>query len=161
MGGPGRRWKLTSLGERFLSAPAYLQLWQLLMTWWTQINWAIGSPYGYEDGYMPPGFSRLALKHLLELPSEELTPFQAFADQMIADTRMVWPIQDQENARHILRKIIEWTVIDPLVDFGILTTISVPHKILGPEYQELSAFQLTPFGKGLLEAINDTVEQWI
>lgn len=153
-GGLSRRWKLTPLGERFLVAPAPLQVWLLLVTWWTQTNWAIAAPYSFEDGYMPPGFSRLVLKRLLELPLEEPVSFKRFADRLIEDSRMVWAIQDQESARHILRSIVERTVIKPLVDFGILQTEYQPHKTLGTDFPQLSTFQITPFGKGLLEAIH-------
>jgi hypothetical protein len=159
MGGLGRRWKLTSHGEGFLAASAQQQVWLLLVTWWTQINWAIASPFGYDDGYMPDGFSRLTLKRLLKLPLEELTPFEAFADQMIKEAGLIWPIQNQDNAHHILQKIIEWTVIDPMGDFGILKTVHIPHRTLGAEFHELSSFQITPFGKRLLEAIDDELKQ--
>jgi hypothetical protein len=159
MGGLGRRWKLTSLGESFLTVSAPLQVWLLLATWWTQINWAIASPFVYGDGYMPYDFSTLTLKHLLELPLEELTQFEAFADLMIEDARLFWPIEDQNNAHRILQKIIEWTVIGPMVDFGILSTVYQPHQTLGAEFRELSAFQITPFGKRLLEAIDDEMKQ--
>jgi len=71
---------------------------------------------------------------------------------------MVWPTENQDNARRILHSIIERTVINPLVDFGILKTEYAPHKTLGAEFRELSSFQITPFGKGLLEAINDAIE---
>jgi hypothetical protein len=158
-GGPGRRWKLTPLGERFLAAPSPLQVWLLLATWWTQTNWAIASPFDFEDGYMPPGFSRLALKQLLDLTLGEPASFERFADRMIEDSRMVWPIQNQDNARRILRSIVERTVIDPLVDFGILKTEYEPHKTLGAEFRELSTFRITPFSKGLLEAINGAMKQ--
>ena len=158
-GGLGRRWKLTPLGEHFLAAPAPLQVWLLLATWWTQTNWAIASPYDFEDGYMPPGFSSLALKNLLDLPLGEPESFERFADRMIEDSRMVWPIQDQDNAHRILRSIVERTVINPLVDFGILQTEYEPHKTLGAEFRELSTFRVTPFGKGLLEAINGAMKQ--
>ncbi len=158
-GGLGRRWKLTPLGEPFLAAPSPLQVWLLLATWWTQTNWAIASPFDFEDGYMPPGFSRLALKHLLRLSLGEPASFERFADRMIEDSRMVWPIQDQDNARRILRSIVERTVIDPLVDFGILKTEYEPHKTLGAEFRELSIFRITPFGNGLLEAISDAMKQ--
>lgn len=158
-GGLGRRWKLTPLGERFLAAPSPLQVWLLLATWWTQTNWAIASPYDFEDGYMPPEFSRLALKHLLELPMGEPASFERFADRMIEDSRMVWAIQNQDNARRILRRIIKRTVINPLVDFGILQTEYEPHKTLGAEFRELSTFRITPFGKGLLEAIHGAMRQ--
>ncbi len=157
-GGLGRRWKLTPLGERFLAALAPLQLWLLLTTWWTQTNWVIAAPYGFEDGYMPSGFSRLALKHLLELPPGEPASYERFADRLIEDSRMVWPTENQDNARRILRSIIERTVINPLADFGILKTEYEPHKTLGAEFRELSSFQITPFGKGLLEAINAAIE---
>lgn len=157
-GGLSRRWKLTPLGERFLVAPAPLQVWLLLATWWTQTNWAIASPYGFEDGYMPPGFSRLTLKHLLELPLGEPASFERFADRMIEDSRMVWNIENQDNARRILRSIIERTVINPLVDFEILQTGYEPHKTLGGDFSQLSTFQITPFGKGLVEAIHGAMK---
>jgi hypothetical protein len=153
-GGLSRRWKLTLLGERFLAAPAPLQVWLLLATWWVQTNWAIASPYGFEDVYMPPEFTRLALKQLLELPLGEPVSFDRFADRMIEGSRMVWAIQDQDNARRILRNIIERTVINPIVDFGILQTEYEPHKSLGADFAQLATFQITPFGKGLLEAIH-------
>jgi hypothetical protein len=157
-GGPGRRWRLTPMGERFLAAPPPLQVWLLLATWWTKTNWAIASPFDFEDGYMPPGFSRLALKQLLYLPLGEPASFERFADRMIEDSRMVWPIQNQDNARRILRSIIERTVINPLVDFGILKTEYEPHKTLGAEFRELSTFRITPFGRGLLEAIHGAMK---
>jgi hypothetical protein len=66
---------------------------------------------------------------------------------------MVWPIENQDNARRILLSVIERMVIEPLSDFEILKTEYGPHKTLGVEFQQLSTFQITPFGKGLLEAI--------
>ena len=158
-GGPGRRWKLTPFGEHFLAAPSPLQVWLLLATWWAQTNWAIASPFDFQDGYMPPGFSRLALKHLLELPLGEPTSFEQFADRMIEDSRMVWPIENQDIARRILRSIIERTLINPLVDFDILQAEFEPHTTFGIELRELSSFRISPFGKGLLEAINGAMKQ--
>ena len=131
----------------------------MLTTWWKQTNWAIASPFDFEDDYVAAGFSRLVLKNLLELPLGEPASFEVFADRMIKDSRMVWPIPDQDNARLILRSIIEHIVINPLVDFGILLTEYKPHKILGEEFQELSTFGITPFGRGLLEAIADEMKR--
>jgi hypothetical protein len=157
-GGLSRRWKLTPLGERFLAAPAPLQVWLLLATWWTQTNWAVATPYDFEDGCMPPEFSRLALKHLLAIPLGELTSFEQFADQMTEDSRMVLAIQDQESARRILHRIIESVVINPLVDFRILQTEYEPHKTLGADFPQLSTFRITPYGKDLLEAIQSATK---
>jgi hypothetical protein len=158
-GGLGRRWKLTPLGERFLAAPAPLQVWLLLATWWTQTNWAIASPYDFEGGYLPAGFSRLALNNLLDLPLGDPASFERFADRMIEDSRMVWPIRDEDRARRILRSLIERMVIDPLLDFGILQAEDEPHKTLGPEFRELATFRITSFGRGLLEAINNSMKK--
>ncbi|MEW6716680.1 MAG: plasmid pRiA4b ORF-3 family protein [Chloroflexota bacterium] len=156
-GGLGRRWKLTPLGERFLAAPSPLQVWLLFANWWTQTNWAIAFPYSFKDGYMPTGFSRLALRHLLELTVGDPVSFEPFVDRIIEDAQLVWPIQDQDNACLILRGLVEFTVINPLVDFGVLLTDYGPHKILGARHRELSAFRITPFGRSLLEAINDVM----
>ena len=158
-GGLGRRWKLTPLGERFLAGSASQQVWLLFATWWMHTNWAIASPLDFEDGYMPARFSRLVLKHLLDHPLRKPASFEPFADRIIADSGIVWPIQDQDRARHILRSIVERVVIDPLVDFGILQAGYQPHKTLGAELRELSTFQITPFGKGLLLAIKAVMKR--
>ena len=67
---------------------------------------------------------------------------------------LVWRIQDQESARDILHGIVERAVLDPLRDFGVLETEYAPSQILGPRYQDLTAFRVTPFGHRLLEAIS-------
>ncbi len=154
-GGPGKRWRLSPLGESFLAASAARQVWLLLVTWWTRINWAIASPYDFEDGYLPAGFTRLALSHLLDLPVGEVTPCESFADRMIADAGPSWTIQDQDRNHRILQYMIEGTVIRPLVDFGILQAEYEPYKTLGAEYQKLIAFRITPAGRSLLEAIRE------
>jgi hypothetical protein len=156
-GGPGRRWKLTPPGERFLAAPAALQVLLLCVTWWTHTNWAIASPYEFGEGYMPAGFSRLTLQHLLTLPVGGRVSFEPFADRIIEDARLIWPIQDQDSARRTLRAIIEHTVVNPLVDFGILQAEYEPHKTLGAEFRQLSTFQITLFGRGLLEATREAM----
>jgi hypothetical protein len=157
IGGLGRRWKLTPLGERFLAETAPRQVWLLLVTWWMQTNWAIASSYDFEDGYMPAGFSRLALEHLLALSLGKPVSFEFFADRMIEDSRMVWPV-NKDRARRILSSIIEGMVINPLVDFGVLQTEYVTQETLGAEFRELSTFWVTPFGRGLLQALKDAMK---
>jgi hypothetical protein len=154
-GGPGKRWRLSPLGESFLVASAARQVWLLFVTWWTQINWAIASPYDFEDGYLPAGFTRLALSHLLDLPVGEVTPCESFSDRMIEDATLSWTIQDQDRSRRILQYMIEGTVIRPLVDFGILQADYEPYKTLGAVLQKLIAFRITPAGRRLLEAIRE------
>jgi hypothetical protein len=138
-----------------------MQVWHLCAAWWTETNWAIASPYDFEDGSVSPRFSGLALRHLLDLAVGEPASFEPFADRIIEDAsaRMVWPIQDQVSARRILQTIIERMVIGPLEDFGIVQAEYEPHKTLGAEFRELAAFRITRFGRGLLEAINNVITQ--
>jgi len=152
-GGSSRRWWLTPLGEQFLTAPAPLQVWLLFTTWWTQTNWAMASPYEFRDDSVPASFREFTLDHLLDLPVESRMLFEPFADRLIEDIGLVWPIEDQDHARYFLRAIVEKIVVDPLTDFGILIPEHGPHKTLGARYKELLAFQVTPMGRGLLEAM--------
>ena len=156
-GGPGRRWRLTPRGEQFLAMPAPIQVWLLLDTWWTQVNWAIASPVDIRGGDLPIRFRELALNHLLDLRPGEPASFAPFADRLIEDVGLVWPIEDQDRARDILQAVVKRTVIKPLIDFGMLAADYRPHKLLGAKYPELSAFQVTPFGKGLLNSLRPVV----
>jgi hypothetical protein len=70
---------------------------------------------------------------------------------------MVWPV-NKDRARRILSSIIEGMVINPLVDFGVLQTEYVTQETLGAEFRELSTFWVTPFGRGLLQALKDAMK---
>jgi len=156
-GGMGRRWKLTQRGERFLSEPAILQVWSLVTTWWIKINWATAVSY-LDDEDLPNGYSRIALEQLLDLPVGSPVSFEPFANRMIKKSRMFWDSPDNDNSRHTLHSVIERTLINPLADFGALQKEYAPHELLGEEYHQLSSFQITPFGKGLLGSLNSAVE---
>jgi hypothetical protein len=106
---------------------------------------------------MPAGFSRFILKHLLALPVGSGVSFEPFADRIIEDAGLIWPIQDQDSARQTLRAIIEHTVVNPMVNFGILQAEYEPHRTLGAEFRQLSTIRATLFGRGLLEAIGETM----
>jgi hypothetical protein len=152
-GGPGRRWRLTPPGEHFLTMPAPLQVWLLLDAWWNQTNWAIASPFDIREGHFAARFRVLALNHLLDLPPGEPAPFVPFADRLVEDAGLVWPIENQDHARGILQAIVEHTVVNPLIDFGVLAADYRPHQVLGAKFRELSALQVTPLGKGLLHSL--------
>jgi hypothetical protein len=152
-GGLGKRWVLTTNGEHFLTASPLEQVWVLFTTWWTKTNWAIAFPYSYGDGFMPFGFSDHTVNKLLGLPASDPAPFERLADQLIADSRLVWPIQDQDRAHDILRGMIERVVVDPMTDFGVIQAEYEPHKVLGEQFRELSTIKVTSFGKSLLEGM--------
>jgi hypothetical protein len=67
---------------------------------------------------------------------------------------MYWPVDKPDRARRMLRSTIELMVINPLEKFGVLIPAFQPHKTLGEEFKELSAFQITPFGRWQLETLN-------
>ena len=153
-GGMGRRWKLTPRGESFLTEPALLQVWFLATTWWMKANWAVAFPYYVDEETLSGEFSSLAIEQLLDLPVGSPVAIERFADRMIKKSAMHWDSSNKDNARRTLQSVIERTLINPLDDFGVLEKEYVPHELLGEEFQQLSSFQITPFGKGLLEAIN-------
>jgi hypothetical protein len=152
-GGPARRWRLTERGEQFLAAPAAAQIWLLFTTWWTRVNWVIAFPWSYGGGQLPDGFTDQTLKHLLARPVGERVPFDPFADQIIQAGPLVWPIENQETAHTLLQGLVGRVIVGPLRDFGVLAVEYGPNPVLGHGDQKLAAFQLTPFGQGLLTAI--------
>jgi len=154
-GGPGRRWKLTPLGEQFLEATPFDQVWHLFNTWMTKINWEIATPYWSVEWTYTPRFARLVLDMLLALPGNTATPFETFADALIdrASPNLTWPASDQANARMALHNIIRSVVVNPLSNFGVLEIEQAPSKETGPSAYALRAFQVTPFGSALLAAI--------
>lgn len=158
-GGPARRWRLTERGEQFLAAPAAAQVWLLFTTWWTRVNWLNAFPWAYGGGQLPYGFTGLTLKHLLALAVGERIPFEPFADHVIQAAPLVWPIENQHTAHTILQGLVGSVVVGPLRDFGVLAAEYGPNPVLGPGSQKLAAFQLTPFGQGLLTAIKQVTRQ--
>jgi hypothetical protein len=139
--------------------PALLQVWLLVTTWWMKANWSIASPYYIDDESLPDGFSRLALEQMRDLPVGIPVDFKRFADRMIKESDMVWDSPNKANARQVLSCVIERTLVNILAEFGILQKEYVPHENLGGEFQQLSTFQITSFGRGLLEAIHSALER--
>ena len=79
--------------------------------------------------------------------------FELFADQLIEDTGLSWPIQDQIYARTSLREVIEKMVAEPLGNFGVLTLEHVMIKDSYRDRQELIALSATSLGIRLLESV--------
>lgn len=160
-GGAGQRWKLTPLGEGFLAADAAAQVFFLTATWWTRTNWAVASRAASQFGYLSFGFSKTVLKELLQLPVAEPLPFKPFAGRLLgvsAPLSDISAIQELEILDLLFYRLIQSVVIVPLAHFGILHTdmdlsMQDRFKILSVE-----SFQITPFGRGLLQAVHDLIE---
>jgi len=46
-----------------------------------------------------------------------------------------------------------------MIDFGVVQAEYQPSKILGEGYRELATFEITPFGKSLLESMDDIQQE--
>lgn len=153
-GGPGRRWQVIPLGEKFMAAPAEVQVPLLFLTWWTQVNWGIAWSNAPED-FPPTHVRQIILEQLRSLPLESSSRYDAFADQVIQAARLSWPHGDVTHEHSILHGLIRSTVVEPLNRFGILELEHEQHPTLGANYRELHAINLTTLGKSLLEYAAD------
>lgn len=160
-GGEGRLWKLTPLGERFLAADPAAQVFFLAAVWWTRTNWAIAAPSSFEFGYFPLGFSKLVLEELLQMPAAQPLPFKPFAGRLLEFIYGLSAASAGDEADlfdYAARLPIQFAVIEPLVHLGILHTdndwtFQLPFRIV-----DIETFQVTPFGRGLLQAIQVLIE---
>jgi hypothetical protein len=152
-GGPARPWVLTLGGARFLTASPLAQVWMLFATWWERVNWLIAYPFSGMGESLPPRFQQITLAHLLALPADTRIPFEPFADRRIQETGLKWTAPDMTYARDFLHGAVERMVIGILADFDMVKR-EYRDKPLGKgTIPELVAFEITFFGKGLLESL--------
>ena len=151
--GRARLWRLKPQGKKFLAADPLFQVLYLLSTWWHRVNWRVAYPFAGMGESLPPRFSTLALASLRSLPVKRRVAFEKFADQLIGNTGLTWTAPDMSFARMSLHGAIERMVLGILEDFEIVA-LEYKDKPLGKgTISELVAFQITPFGKQLLEAL--------
>ncbi len=152
-GGPARQWIVTPDGARFMAAGPLVQVWILFVTWWERVNWLIAYPFTGMGESLPARFNKITLAHLLSLPTELRIPFDPFADRLIHESGLKWTAPDMSGAQTLLRWAIERMVIAILADFGMVER-EYRDKPLGKgTIQELATFQITSFGRGLLESL--------
>ena len=151
--GRARRWRLRSQGKRFLAADPWPQVLYLLSTWWHQVNWLVAYPFAGMGESLPPRFSTLTLASLRALPVKKRIDFEKYADQLIQATGLTWTAPDMSFARDSLHGAVERMIIGILEDFGVVTLEHKDKPLGRGTISELVAFQITPFGKQLLEAL--------
>ena len=152
-GGPARIWKVTEDGEKYLQIPGAIGIAFLLTHWWFLVDWKMNFPStGFSNG-LPDGFNMKTLACLFELPVGKMYSREAFADNLIKQSGLTWPIEDKVSARNILHSAIERMVILPLVLFGLMETKYDKEKIGANTFDRLSSIRLTPAGKGMLELL--------
>jgi hypothetical protein len=152
-GGPSRRWKLTRAGEEFLSLPVVIQVWILFAAWWLRTNWLIAYPVILFGEFLPERFSISVLAALKTVPVDQPVPFDSFADQVVETVGWTWPKQEPEQIRGTVHAGIERMVIDPLEDFGMVSTERQrdPDRLL--DIRKLRSFTLTSFGRAMLDSL--------
>lgn len=153
-GGPGQRWTVTGAGEKFIAASPAVQVWRLFLGWWMRGNWGIAYAYAPAD-FPTPRIRQLTGEHLCHLPLGRPFPFELFADQLVQAMGFYWSQGDAEHQRRMSHHIVEYTILKPLANFGLLIFEDRPHSILGRGYRELDSLILTELGKSLLEAVKN------
>lgn len=155
--GSARRWQVTKQGEYWLVADPLLQTAFLLSIWWFKVNWLITYPYTGMGKGLPYDFTAKTFAQLRDLPITTKLEFEQFADKVIQATRLTWGAQDSSFAPSALRGSIRRMVIYPLRDFGVVKCHHRDKPVGKGTISELAAFEITPLGAALLQALPELV----
>jgi hypothetical protein len=150
---PARRWRLTPEAESFLTLDPLLQVSFLLTVWWYQVNWLVAYPFEGMGEELPYVFESVTLVQLRSLATETAISFEGFADGLIEKTGLTWTAPDSSAATMLLRSSIARMVIDILADFGAAKREYREEPLGKGTISHLDAFEITQFGKALLEAV--------
>jgi len=132
-------------------------VFHMLLTWWTRLNWTIEFPFsGFAYG-LPPDFSDKTLDLLLHQPAMKVLDYQAFAERLIQETGLTWPVEDQYSEKQILLGAVENMVMQVMERFGVVVLENRTEKIEGFEFETLHTFQITSHGRRLLEMIQENI----
>ena len=117
------------------------------------MDWAIAFPVsGLADG-LPVQFKRMALESMRKLSSGENSLYEPFADFLIAQSGLEWPIEDQTLAQSIMRSVVERVLVDPMVRFGVLECQYGTENIGGYDFTKLASIRLTSVGESMLDLL--------
>lgn len=152
--GRAKRWRVTNFGKAFLKLEPLQQASLMLTIWWLEVNWVIAYPYeGMGEG-LPRNFEQTTLNLLLDLPENKPVLFEPFATNLIQKTGMVWESENISHHAILLNGAITKMIVSPLITLGAITETYGEKDIGGREFEELTAFTITPLGKALLASIN-------
>lgn len=149
---PARRWRLTPEGEGFLGTDPLLQASFLLTVWWYEVNWLVAYPFEGMGDALPPFFNLATLTRLRSLPPGTRISFEEFADGLIEETGLTWTAS-VSSAPILLRGSIARMVIYILAAFGAVECKYREEPLGKGTTSRLAAFEITPFGKALLDAV--------
>ena len=150
---PARRWRFTTVGERFLNASPLLQVMFLFTAWWYDVNWLVAFPFEGMGDELPFLLNDVTVAYLSSLHVGKSVVFAEFADTLVEKAGLKWTPENSGYAMMRLRWSIERMVIDVLSDFGAVRRECREEPLGQRTISELSAFEVTPLGKALLDAI--------
>ncbi len=102
---------------------------------------------------LPRFFTLYTLDDLLALPAETRISFENFADTLIEKTGLTWGTPESSIATTALRGSIANMVIHVLAAFGAIEREYREEPLGKTTTSRLVAFEITPLGKALLEAV--------
>ena len=149
----GKQWKLKRMGTNFLNLNALQQVVYLLNVWWYQVNWLVAYPFAGMGESLPIRFNMITLSQLHALPVSKGISFEPFADGLIREANLKWHAESQDMSARLLRGSIERMVVKVLEKFGVLKTEHIEKQMGRATTQELVSFEITGFGKKVLESI--------
>jgi hypothetical protein len=153
-GGLNKRWRVTPAGEDFLSAPSLDQVVALFATWWLRMNWEIACFYSVASEHVIEDLPDVAWEQLMAIPPGRTVPFEPFADELIDATGWLRWDEDDQDTRYLIYAALEGILIERLVDFGAAVATYDRDEGFGLVMDSVATFELTPFGRRLLEAVS-------
>lgn len=154
-GGPNRRWRLTKRGERYLSAPADLQVRALLAGWWYHMDWTAILNYNVFGDTFSSEFPRSALSLFRQLDVGQRREYEPFVDRFINEVGLRWDAEGEESERirSYVGSALESMLIEPLESLGVLACQRTEDENRSFAWKRLKAFSVTAFGRMLLDSL--------
>jgi hypothetical protein len=150
VGDRGKRWQVTSNSEAYISAPPAIQAWLLFQIWWSQLDWSYDYPLSPE-GYSTLETRRQLFDKLRSLSLETPISFDSFADELIQTFEIDTPNRNPEIAKMFINSLIEYTIITPLDELGVLMLETDEAAQDGSPGAAPKNFVLTELGRAFLE----------
>ena len=152
-GDRSRLFRVTPMGDRFLSFTPLEQVKYLIYTWWTRVNWLIAYPYEAMGDELPQYFHFNTLESLLGVKDDKQVQFEPFAEKVIEETGLTWTSEYTGSHRSHLIDSIERMVVDVMKDFGVLNVGYREELKYSVVFKKLHTIQITEFGQDLLTMV--------
>lgn len=154
-GGPNERWTITPLGEQFLNAPPFAQVWYLFLTWWLNANWPDVAPDSALRALFTSFDREIAwafLENLL-LKSQETIEYSEFTESFSFELDLT-DLSSQEKSviQNSLNLAIWHIILMPLRHFKVIEFFEPPTVDQEKNLFQIHAFKMNPIQRDLLDS---------